>query len=853
MTSPSPSSNIGTGTSTGTGKDTAELRRAIQQQLVLSRKLKARIKELEADRDVPLAVVGMALRLPGGLSTPEEYWNFLLGSGDAIREIPEDRAGLRAVHSPGPVAPGRSYVGHGGFLDDVSGFDPAFFGLSQREAEVLDPQQRLLLETSWEAMERSGVPVRRQDRLDAGVFVGIMTSEYGDRLAHRADRTGIDPYYGTGGGHCMAAGRISYVMGLSGPSLSVDTACSSSLVALHQAAQSLRRGECRYAIVGGANVFFSPDLMVSLCQSRALAPDGRSKAFLDSADGYGRGEGVGALVLMRLDDAERDGHPVRAVLRGSAVNHDGASSGLTVPNGPAQQEVVRAALADAGVAPAQVGYVEAHGTGTALGDPIEVGALDAVLGGGAEGRTEPLSVGTVKSRIGHLESAAGIAGLIKVVLMLQHGRIPASTPEDTGPLNHLIPWDRLRLDVPRRNRHWPAAHDRRIAGISAFGMSGTNAHAVLEAYEPRPREAGSVAAGRDELLTVSARNPDSLRALAEETVAHLAGTGDGAGEVAAVCATLRDGRAAFEHRLAVVGATADELAGRLAAAADAYGRGEGAAVPVTGVRLSVQGESALLEKGLAELFTAFPELAGADTGTGTGSTGPAATLRRLLGRLGVVLQEGAGPRPDGTAQAALSWGGRTLPLLTDDPQAAPRLLGEALAALFTSGADLRFDALREPGLRRLGTLPTYAFLRHRCWIEETPAEEAPAGSTPVGSASAGSASAPADRQAPQDGPADGSLARYATCAPSVVTAFLQSELARIMRAEKTLDPSDTFLAVGGDSFTAMQLTMSIEEEYRIEVPVDEFETELTLAELFERLSAYVVNHHPSLTAQESGT
>ncbi|MER5435285.1 beta-ketoacyl synthase N-terminal-like domain-containing protein [Streptomyces sp. NPDC002588] len=810
--------------------DASEIRRTIREQLALSQRLKARIRELESDRDAPLAVVGMALRFPGDVRTPEAYWDFLLGEGDAIREIPEDRTGLRSVHSPGPVTPGRSYAGHGGFLEDVSPFDPAFFGLSQREAEVLDPQQRLLLETSWEAMERAGVPVRRQDRLGAGVFVGIMTSDYGDRLAHRADRTGIDPYYGTGGGHCMAAGRISYVMGLSGPSMSVDTACSSSLVALHQGAQSVRRGECRYALVGGANVFFSPDLMVSLSQSRALAPDGRSKAFLDSADGYGRGEGVGVVVLMRLDEAERENRPVLAVLRGSAVNHDGASSGLTVPNGPAQQQVIRAALADAGVAPEEIGYVEAHGTGTALGDPIEIGALDAVLGTGARGRTEPLAVGTVKSRIGHLESAAGIAGLIKVVLMLRHGRIPASTPQDAGDLNHLIPWNRLKLEVARRSRPWPDAYERRIAGISAFGMSGTNAHAVLESYEPQPQE-GPVAPSPGELLTVSARNPDSLRALAEETIAYLAGTAPE--RLAAVCATLRDGRTAFEHRLAVTGSTAGELAERLARASDAY------AAPadqptVTGVRLRTGTETALLDKSLSELLTAYPGLAADDAGDA-----PATRLRRLLGRLGLTVEKGEGPRLTPGTEAALSWTGHTFPLLTEDPEAAPRLLREALAALFTAGADLRLDALRVPGTGRPDDLPTYAFRRRRCWIDEPVAGDGGAGALP----------------APAAGGAElaGGSAATGCCDAGAVTAFLESELSRIMHAGSGLDPAQTFLAVGGDSFAAMQLTMSIEERYRIEVPIDEFEIELTLTELFERLSTYVVRHYASLTEQESGT
>ncbi|MEO1155339.1 MAG: polyketide synthase, partial [Pseudomonadota bacterium] len=384
-----------------------DLRPLVEQQLALSRRLKARIKQLEDDRSAPLAVVGLGMRFPGGITTPEQYWDFLTSDRDAVREIPEDRKGLRAVYDAQRDKPGASYVQHGCFLDNVDQFDARFFGISNREAEALDPQQRLLLETAWEAMERAGIPIRRGDRLPVGVFVGIMASEYGQRRTGQADKTEIDPYFGTGGGHCFAAGRVSYAMGFSGPAISVDTACSSSLVALHLAAQSLRQKECRYAIVGGTNLMFSGDLMISLCQSGALAPDGRCKTFTKDADGYGRGEGIGALALMRLSDAEADGHPILAVLRGTATNHDGASSGLTVPNGAAQRDVIKAALADGRIDPTEIGMVEAHGTGTELGDPIEANALDAVLGTGAGQRSAKLCVGNVKTRIGHLEAASG--------------------------------------------------------------------------------------------------------------------------------------------------------------------------------------------------------------------------------------------------------------------------------------------------------------------------------------------------------------------------------------------------------------------------------------------------------------
>ncbi|GAA1905937.1 hypothetical protein GCM10009716_14860 [Streptomyces sodiiphilus] len=796
--------------------DPKEMRRLMERQLEMSQRLKARVRELEQAVNPPLAVVGLGLRFPGGLTTPAGYWDFLLRGADGTRGIPPERTGLRSAYSPEPGLPGHSYVDRGGFLDEVTHFDPGFFGLSQREAEALDPQQRLLLETSWEAMERAGIAVRRQERLDAGVFTGIMTSDYTDRL-RSADRGAIDPYYGTGGGHSMAAGRVAYVMGLSGPAISVDTACSSSLVALHLGAQSLRRGECRYALVGGTNLIFSPDLMVSLCQSGALAPDGRTKAFLDSADGYGRGEGAGVLVLMRLADAEREGRPVLAVVRGSAVNHDGASSGLTVPNGPAQQEVVRAALRDAGVAPEDVGYVETHGTGTSLGDPVEARALDAVLGTGAPGRKDPLAIGSVKSRIGHLESAAGVAALIKVVLMLRHGRIPAAASDADGPLNHLIPWDRMRLDVPRATRDWDSGAGRRVAGVSAFGMSGTNAHAVLEEYRPAEPQAGTGTTGpRTELLTVSARDPESLRALAEDVMAHLAGTAPG--QLASVCATLRDGRTAFEHRVAVTGDTAEQLAERLAAAAQAYAPPAGRRpAPVTA--LSVPGTDAELDKGITALVTAWPALGEEPGDAGVPARDPAGRLRALLRRLGIRAGERTASGSP-SAVAELEWDGRAHPLLTQDPEAAPGLLLEVLAALFRSGADLRLDRLRPAGAGRPDDLPTYAFHRKRCWIDEpAPAGTAPAGAVPEAPVADTPAAAGPDREA--------------------VTGFLAAELRQVLHADEDLDTSRTFLDAGGDSFAAMQLTIRIEEEYETEVPMEAFDVELPLEELFDRLSGHI--------------
>ncbi|HSV68387.1 MAG TPA: beta-ketoacyl synthase N-terminal-like domain-containing protein [Mycobacteriales bacterium] len=809
-----------------------QLRQVIEEQLTLSRTLKARIRELEAAARAPLAVVGMALRLPGGLTTPEAYWTFLNSDATALSEIPADRPGLAAVYDPRPDVPGRSYVDRAGFLADVAGFDAGFFGISQREAEALDPQQRLLLETSWEALERAGVAVRRGDRLPAGVFVGIMASEYGDRLATAHDKTGIDPYYGTGGGHCFAAGRVSYALGLSGPALAVDTACSSSLAALHLGAASLRRGECRYALVGGSNLIFSPDLMVSLCQSKALSPEGRSKAFAATADGYGRGEGVGMLVLMRLADAEAEGRPVLAVLRGTAVNHDGASSGLTVPSGPAQQEVVRAALADAGVAPADVGYVEAHGTGTALGDPIEAGALDAVAGTGAPDRPAPLAIGSVKAKIGHLEAAAGIAGLIKLVLMLRHGTIPPSLSPADGELNPLIAWDQVRLTVPRRSQPWPAAYGRRVAGISAFGLSGTNAHAVLEAAPVAGNDGPPGTAPRRELVTLSARDGAALAELAA-AVADRLDRLDPA-RLAAVCHTLRAGRAPFGHRVAVTGSTPAELAHALRTAVDG-GAADVVAVPVRALSLRVgpitEPITGPITAALDALVAAYPGLAPLLAGAA-----PQTRLERLLRALGVRVQvtdDGSLTGSGAAAAATLTVADRALPLITGDPAATPRLLVGALAAAYTAGVDLRLDALAAPGTRFVADLPTYPFRRRRFWIDEPlTAPPSAGGAAPAALSVLAGGGQPAGSQ-----PAEGS-----GCALTQenVERFLLAELAAVLKAEGELDRTASFLDVGGDSFTAMLLMRGIEQQFQIEVPAEELVNDMPLAELLGKLGAHIL-------------
>ncbi|SHM12581.1 polyketide synthase [Actinacidiphila paucisporea] len=796
--------------------DADQIRRLMEDQLKHSRRLQARIRELEDERHAPLAVVGMALRLPGGLDSPDSYWDFLRGDGTAYRPIPADRPGLRAVYDPVPGKPGRSYVDQAGFLDDIAHFDADFFGISQREAKLLDPQQRMLLETAWEALERAAVPVRRADRLNVGVYLGMMASEYLERLEDREDTTGIDPYYTTGGGLCFGAGRISHVMGFSGPVLSVDTACSSSLTALHLAARGLRNDECRYALLCGSNLLLSANLMVSLSQTRALSPTGRSKSFLASADGYGRGEGVGVLVLMRLADAEREGRPVLAVLRGTAVNHDGAASGLTAPNGPAQQEVIRAALADARVDPAEIGWIEAHGTGTALGDPIEVGALDGVIGEAVRQRGFPLPIGSVKSRLGHLEAASGIAALIKTVLMLRHGEIPAAAGEDDGPLNPHIPWETTGFTVPRANQPWPEQLPRRIAGVNSFGMSGTNAHALLEAYEPAAR-GGQPASGEDiedggpDLLTVSAKDPAALAILAGRLADRLR-KGD-PGQTASLCHTLRCGRAAHPVRLAVTGSSAAELADELDAAVE--GLSDGAPAPRADrtaapreVTLLPGADAGALSAAVGVLVRAFP--GPADGGS------PAGQLAALLGRFGLRIALG---RQDG-GPARLRWqsGGERheTPLTGGRPQDAHRMLLAALGELYAAGAELRFDALRPPAARLLGDLPTYPFQRRRFWIDE------PA----MGGAARDGGAGPATRGTDAPDPVD----------TAAVEAFLLGQLQEVLHSDEPLDPALSFLDGGGDSFISTLFITRVEEHYTFGLTAEELPLDLPLTELLGTLA-----------------
>jgi acyl transferase domain-containing protein/acyl carrier protein len=526
---------------------------------LLALELQDKLAAMEQAQAEPVAIVGMACRFPGGGDTPDAFWRFLRAGGDGVIEVPRDRWDLDRYYDPDPEAPGKMYMRHGAFLRDIDRFDPHLFGIAPREAASMDPQQRLLLEACWEALEDAARPPTSLSGSPTGVFVGITTNDYG-QLVGSAGIAALDAYAMTGNALNFAAGRISYVLGLQGPSLSVDTACSSSLVAIHLACDSLRSGDSSMAIAAGVNLILRPEPNVILSRARMLARDGRCKTFDAAADGYVRGEGCGAIVLKRLSDAIADRDRVLAVIRGSAVNQDGPSGGLTVPNGPAQQALLREALRRARVEPADVDYVEAHGTGTALGDPIEARALGAVFGAG-RGADRPLQIGAVKTNIGHLESAAGIAGIIKVVLALQHGEVPPHLHLQR--VNADIDLDAIPARIPTAIEPWPAHRGTRIAGVSSFGASGTNAHIVLEQARLPERQPSGVERPRH-VLALSARTADALRAMVRRYADH---TATAPVDVADLCFTANTGRTHFAHRLAVPVDSMEQLHNTLIAAA----------------------------------------------------------------------------------------------------------------------------------------------------------------------------------------------------------------------------------------------------------------------------------------------
>ncbi|OLP20312.1 hypothetical protein BST81_00815 [Leptolyngbya sp. 'hensonii'] len=533
-------------------------RMLLKNALAALEEMQAKLDAVEKARHEPIAIIGMGCRFPGGADTPEAFWDLLCEGRDVVREVPAERWNVNDYVEPN--ATGQPTSWYGGFLDSIDEFDPQFFDISPREATTMDPQQRLVLEVSWEALERAGQAPDRLRGSQTGIFVGITTNDY-SRLTLRDHQAGLDVYTATGSALNVAPGRVAYTLGLQGPSIAIDTACSSSLVAVHLACRSLRSGETNLALAGGVNATLVPEAFICFSRWGMMASDGRCKTFDARADGFVRGEGCGIVVLKRLSDAIANGDPVLAAIRGSAVNQDGRSSGLTVPNGLAQREVVRQALRDARVNPAEVSYVEAHGTGTSLGDPIEIEALGAALGEGRTGQ-HPLTIASVKTNIGHLESAAGIAGLIKVVLAMQHQQIPPHLHfQERSPR---IPWPAFPMDIPTRLTPWTVGDRPRIAGVSGFGFSGTNAHVILEAAPALAQRQPATLPDRSRhLLTLSAKTREALMALAERYKTFLEAHPEV--DLGDVCFTANRGRAQFSHRLSTIAGSVTDLKEKLAA------------------------------------------------------------------------------------------------------------------------------------------------------------------------------------------------------------------------------------------------------------------------------------------------
>jgi len=754
---------------------------------LLALELQAQVDALRRAQSEPIAIVGMGCRFPGGRD-PEAFWQLLHAGGDAITEIPRDRWDVDAFYDPNPEAPGKMYARCGGFIEGVDQFDPQFFGMSPREATSLDPQQRLLLEVSWEALESAGQAPHKLAGSRTGVFVGISAADYA-RL-HMMSGRPPDAHYGTGNASSVAAGRLSYSLGLHGPCVALDTACSSSLVAVHLACQSLRQRESQLALAGGVNVILAADTNVFLSRAGILAPDGRCKTFSAAADGYVRSEGCGILVLKRLDDADAAGDRILGIIQGSAINQDGRSSGLTAPNGPSQESLIRDALARAAIGPSDVNFVEAHGTGTALGDPIEVNALGSVFGVDRPAG-DPLLIGSVKTNVGHLEAAAGVAGLIKVILALHHEELPAHLHCSEPSPN--IAWDGWPVRVTTDRTRWSRGSRRRIAGVSSFGFSGTNAHVIIE-EPPVARPRPSSAADRPwHVLALSAKSEVSLREMATRYARRL-GAGD---ELADICHSAATGRSHFDHRLAVVGTTADSIRGEL----EAYAAGRStrvvaartAAAPsvafvfpgeatglATRARMLVETQPAFrsaweqcaaqvtwplldrpesaealfaFEYALAMMWRSWGVKPSAVMGEGVGTVAAGCiaglydveTALRLAAARGESIEAANSigrtmtPREADidifSTREALDGAGCPIRLEIGPDLLATahepdvwRALCDRVVSLYTAGADVDWDGFDRGYLRKKVALPTYPFDRRRYWLDHvTP--QSPAGTT----------------------------------------------------------------------------------------------------------------------------
>ncbi len=668
---------------------------ALRLALEKIRTLKKELEDQRSRDSRPVAIVGCGLRLPGGVTNLEQFGELLFSGRSAVGPTPASRWSSRQYHDPDPACAGKMYVDHAAFLDDVDRFDASFFDISSREAVEMDPQQRLLLEVVWEAFEHAGIAPDRLRGSNTGVYLGMSMDDYAHVATHGWDPRQINAYNALGNARSVAAGRIAYAFDFTGTVFQLDTACSSSLVAVHLARQALQRGEIEAAVVAGANLILSPHGSIGFCRMNALAPDGRCKTFDASADGYGRGEGVCAIVLKRLDDAERDGDRILGILRGSAVNHDGRSNGLTAPNGTRQEALLVAALRDGGIAAEDVLYIEAHGTGTPIGDPIEVDSIGRVYAP-ANRRGERLAIGSLKPQIGHLEAAAGLAGLCKLLLVGAAGRVPPSP--HLGQPSSRIRWERYALDVPRDGCALPARAERLLA-VSGFGMSGTNAHVIVGVPEARPARVEPDARAR--LLCVSARSAGALARLAQAHAERLDGE---PGDLDALCRTAHAGRTHFEWRRAFVFRSVAELRTLLVQ----FASDEGAArrAPRSAERVPDLADIGRIPATLAErLRREYPAFRRAhdDALLQTGQVQDIAFQRALL-----RLFEHWGMRPgavhfeDGVQSAAL------------DEDAGWAAMLEIVAAGYERGVAIEWSALH-PGSAGRACLPTYPFERERHW------------------------------------------------------------------------------------------------------------------------------------------
>ncbi|GCB44833.1 malonyl CoA-acyl carrier protein transacylase [Streptomyces sp. NL15-2K] len=666
------------------------------------RAIPAQQPERQEEDEDGIAIIGMACRYPGAVADPEDLWRLVADGVDAISGFPTDRGWPSDIFDPDPDHPGTSYTREGGFLDDIAGFDPMFFGISHVEAQAMDPQQRLLLETTWEAFERAGMDPASVRGTQTSVFVGISMRDYD------YDTEELTAYQSTGLAQSVASGRIAYTLGTQGPAMTIDTACSSSLVAMHLAAQSLRTGESNLALAGGATVLATPAAFVSFSRQRGLATNGRCKAFGSGADGTSWAEGAGMLLLERVSDARRLGHRVLAVIRGSAINSDGASNGLTAPNGLAQQRVIRSALADAGLSPEDIDLIEAHGTGTPLGDPVEANALLATYGVG-HAPEKPVWLGSLKSNIGHSAAAAGVGGVIKVVQAIRNGLMPKTL--HAGQASPHVDWSAGTVRLLTEEQEWPQSQPRRAA-VSAFGVSGTNAHVIVEQAEPLPEPVLDVAPPALVAVPVSGHTPDALRAQARRLRDHVMARPELA--VADIGWSAATTRSALRHRAVVVAGSRVELADGLSAVAD----GADDAQVVTAIARTLRPVFLSLGRPDDDRLIKIWRQCGAGDAAAVAST---ETIGELVAQgHNAIIQLGHDPALTRQLRDMAGASSRQ-PLVIVTPSAeefGKRDFLRALAQAHAHGMVLDWPSVYGGGVRHI-ELPTYAFQRKRYWSAPT--------------------------------------------------------------------------------------------------------------------------------------